>query len=101
MLGQGWLSASGSVSGNADRVDLQFDTFWVDQGGGEADLRAYLAEGAGNAGDRVVTALGRAGFLPQFATFPVLALDPSNGLAVFRFEPLASNIAIVRSGQVE
>ena len=42
--------------------------------------------------DRVVGALGRAGFLPQYAVFPVLYLD--DDMAVFRFPPLNSNIAV-------
>lgn len=42
--------------------------------------------------DRVVGALGRAGFSPQFAVFSVLYLD--DDMAVFRFLPLNSNIAV-------
>ena len=61
---------------------------------------AVLEAGAGGASesegtlDRVVGALGRAGFFPQFAVFPVLYLDED--MAVFRFPPLNSNIAVRR-----
>ena len=40
----------------------------------------------------MIGALGRAGFFPQFAVFPVLYLDED--MAVFRFPPLNSNIAV-------
>lgn len=44
--------------------------------------------------DRAVSALGRAGFFPQFAVFPVQYLDEDT--AVFQFPPLKSSIAVRR-----
>ena len=87
-LGEGWLSAAGTLEAeDPETLRLVFDTFWVDgAGGAEEDLRQDIA-GHETREDRIVTALGRAGFLPQFARFPVLAV--SRDLAVFRFPPLS------------
>jgi hypothetical protein len=57
-------------------------------GAGAAEAEAGL--------DAVVGALGRAAFFPRFAVFPVLYLDGADGVAVFRFPPLSSNIAVRR-----
>lgn len=102
LLGEGWLSASGQLLPGGDAaVDIKFDRFWVDVGGGEEALRPELpapGDPALSTGDRVVSALGRVSFVDNFARFPVLYLD-DEGLAVFRFPPLASNIAVVRVEQ--
>lgn len=59
--------------------------------GGGSGLQAAI--------DGVVGALGRAAFLPSLARFPVQYLDGGEaGLAVFRFPPLASSIAVARVG---
>ena len=109
LLGTGWLSASGTIAAADDAtLLLRFDRFWWDIG--EDTLRPELAARDGSSGgggggggggswaDGLVGALGRAAFLPQLARFPVESLDAAAGLAVFRFPPLASSIAIVRRG---
>lgn len=99
LLGSGWLSASGRMAAADDAtLALAFDRFWWDLG--ESGLRGELLPGGPpRLADAVVGALGRAAFLPSFARFPVEALDAGAGLAVFRFPPLASSIAIVRAPQ--
>jgi len=94
ILGDGWLSASGTIRvGEQDsELLLHFDQFWVD-GPGESP-RAELPGGGGSAQDQSVSALGRLGFVPPLARFPVRYLDPD--LSVFRFPPLRSDIAIRR-----
>ncbi|KAK9843722.1 hypothetical protein WJX81_003629 [Elliptochloris bilobata] len=89
---EGWLSASGRLKPaiSNDVVEVAFDKFWVDFGSNS--LRPSL--GSEGALDRVVGALGRAGFFSHFAVFPVLYLD--DDMAVFRFPPLNSNIAVRR-----
>lgn len=96
LLGVGWLSASGTIEAADDAtLLLRFDRFWWDAG--EDALRTELqGDGGGTWLDGVVGALGRAAFLPSLARFPVLHLDAASGLSVFRFPPLASNIAIRR-----
>lgn len=44
--------------------------------------------------DSLLSSVGRAGFFPQLALFPVLYMDQD--LAVFEFPPLNSKIAIHR-----
>lgn len=97
LLGSGWLSASGSlVSISNNDVEIRFDQFWVDNGGEKNDLRQFLTEDNRDAGDAIVTAIGRTAFFQGLAVFPVLHLDADAGVAVFRFPPLDSNIAVVR-----
>ena len=94
-IGEGWLSASGSlISQGDDDVEVRFNQFWVDTG--KDSLRPYLTEQNRNGGDAAVTALGRASFFEGLAVFPVLHLDTDAGVSVFRFPPLSSNIAVVR-----
>lgn len=105
LLGRGWLSASGSIQpADASTLELHFDKFWWD--GGTDTLRPLLGGGGGgdgqqfedaslpqpSAADAAVTSLGRTGFVRQLALFPVLYVDEE--LAVFKFPPLDSNIAI-------
>lgn len=60
-------------------------------------FHCYAGAAESEAGlDAVVGALGRAAFFPRFAVFPVLYLDDNDGVAVFRFPPLSSNIAVRR-----
>ena len=94
LFGDGWLSASGTIGvGERDsELLLHFDQFWVD-GPGESP-RAELPHGEAGAWDRVVSALGRLGFVPPLARFPVRYLDPD--FSVFRFPPLRSDIGIRR-----
>jgi len=94
LLGDGWLSASGTIGvGERDsELLLRFDQFWVD-GPGESP-RTELPRGKGSTWDRAVSALGRLGFIPPLARFPVRYLDPD--LSVFHFPPLRSDIGIRR-----
>ncbi len=101
-LGSGWLSASGTIEAMSDgeTLKIHFDTFWVDgdndeESEGPRDLSGSASAPSSESlslGDRAVTAAGRLGFIPQLATFPVLAVF--DDAAVFRFPPLRSNIAI-------
>jgi hypothetical protein len=99
LLGAGWLSASGTLE-EADDATLviNFNRFWWDLGPLRAELPSSGSQGSGGNAllDSIVGALGRASFLPQFARFPVQQLDGQAGLAVFRFPPLASSIAVAR-----
>ncbi len=125
VLGTGWLSASGclrlydeitvEVSSRGTTLDgprfpwfhakatktslppqVVFDTFWFDLGEDNLRKHIYFSDTA-TAADSFVTIIGRLAFLPMFARFPVHALDSEAGLAVFRFPPLASDIAVRRS----
>lgn len=98
LLGSGWLSASGRMAAADDTtLLLTFDRFWWDLG--RHSLREQLpAGGSLRPADLAVGALGRAGFISSFARFPVEALDAGAGLSVFRFPPLGTSIAIVRTG---
>lgn len=109
LLGAGWLSASGTLEAADDAtLVINFNRFWWDLGPLRAELPSSSSSGSqgsssGSQGsgcnallDSIVGALGRASFLPQFARFPVQQLDGQAGLAVFRFPPLASSIAVAR-----
>lgn len=77
-------------------MDIVFDKFWVDQGAD--NLRKSIDDPAlRDRGDHLVTAVGRLGFIRPLAVFPVLYMDED--MAVFRFPPLASNIAITKLQQ--
>ena len=97
LFGSGWLSASGTITAEDEStLRIHFDSFWLDK---EDELREILLERGQTLEmlaplDRAVNAIGRLGFLPAFATFPVLQV--SKDYAVFRFPPLQSNIAIKR-----
>ena len=54
----------------------------------------YECAGEETRWDKVITALGRVGFLEGLAKFPVLYVD--DDLTVFRFPPLGVNIAARR-----
>ncbi|GIL79785.1 hypothetical protein Vretimale_12411 [Volvox reticuliferus] len=96
LLGEGWLSAGGTMARKYDdAVEVAFDRFWMDMGADS--LRADLPPDASSSlltADGIIGALGRAAFFPQLAVFPVLYLD--NDLAVFKFTPLDSPIAVHR-----
>ena len=46
--------------------------------------------------DAVINNIGRAGFLPSFAVFPVHFFDEERGLCIFEFPPMRSFIAAAR-----
>ena len=108
LLGAGWLSASGTLEAADDAtLVINFKRFWWDLGPLRAELPSSSSGSQGSSSgsqgsggnallDSIVGALGRASFLPQFARFPVQQLDGQAGLAVFRFPPLASSIAVAR-----
>ena len=81
------------VAEDPKTLKLEFNRFWIDQGDA---LRADVAPGTGDGGDTAITAIGRAAFFPALALFPVLHVDAE--IAVFRFPPLRSNIAVRRVG---
>ena len=89
LVGEGWLSASGQVfTEDSQTLRIAFDQFWWDP---SDDLREELGDDLTPL-DAAVGFLGRAGFIPAFALFPVLAVTAE--YAVFQFPPLRSNIAI-------
>lgn len=97
MFGSGWLSASGYISAeDANTLRIHFDSFWLDE---NDQLRQSLDHSELSSLDKVVNFLGRLGFIPAFAIFPVLSV--SKKYAVFRFPPLQSNIAIKRITEAE
>lgn len=96
LLDQGWLNAAGAMFAKDDTVvEISFDRFWADFGD---SLRTEPPPASGGAMaasiDAAIGAAGRAAFFPQFALFPVLYVDAD--LAVFKFPPLDSNIAVRR-----
>lgn len=110
LLGEGWLSAAGALRVQDDTtLNVDFNQFWVDFGADK--LRPFLSEAVDGGKveafgqevrtealfDTIAGALGRATFFPQLAVFPVLYVDMD--LAVFKFPPLDSKIAIRRVGQ--
>ena len=101
---RGWLSSSGSVNATARSdhdgaaIDLVFDRFWIDLNDG--DVPKDFVDCV-SAVDKAVDAVGKAGFLPSFAFFPVHFFDAKSGTCVFEFPPLRSNIAAKRVGDVE
>ncbi|GFR48774.1 hypothetical protein Agub_g10595 [Astrephomene gubernaculifera] len=96
LLGEGWLSAGGTMARKYDdAVEITFDRFWVDVGADS--LRADLPRDASSSlltADGIIGALGRAAFFPQLAVFPVLYLD--SDISVFRFTPLDTLIAVYK-----
>lgn len=88
---------AGTMEMTDTTMDIEFDKFWVDMG---ADgLRGSLDDaGSGDAGqdrwDNLISWMGRLGFIRPLAIFPVLYLDED--MCVFRFPPLASNIAVTK-----
>jgi len=100
----GWLSASGTVSTGSEMTSegrlrpscvIKFDKFWIGARDGDASAPRDWPEN-GNAIDRAIDAVGNAGFLESFAKFPVLFYDEAEGLVIFQFPPLKSNICALR-----
>ena len=103
-IGRGWLSSSGRVepTSRTDHdgaaIDLVFERFWIDLEDGE-DPKDFAD--CVSAVDGAIDAIGRLGFLPSFAFFPVHFFDAKSGTCVFEFPPLRSNIAAKRVGDVD
>lgn len=100
----GWLSASGTVSVGEEMTCegrlrpscvIKFDKFWIGAREGDASAPRDWPEN-GNAIDRAIDAIGSVGFLESFARFPVLFYDEAEGLVIFQFPPLSSNICALR-----
>jgi hypothetical protein len=78
-------------------MNIEFQKFWVDVG---ADSLRESIDGPSSGDevqdrwDKLISWMGRLGFIGQLAVFPVLYFDDE--LCVFRFPPLASNIAATR-----
>lgn len=101
---RGWLDSAGTVKRAAQRddaVELAFDAFWVGRDGDRprdspvAEREVRRDERLSPA-DAVINNVGRAGFLPSFAVFPVHFFDEERGLCVFEFPPMRSFIAAAR-----
>ena len=100
LVGNGWLCTDGTISNDAGAsptVRLIWRRVWW-QPGGEADAPPLDpdAEGA-TALKPLVQAIGRAGFSPDLAVFPVAYFDASGGLAVFKFQSLTVAVQRVDS----
>ena len=73
---------------NPNQVSLVWERIWW-QPGGQADAPPTDPEVEGAAALRpLVQALGRLGFSPELAVFPVRYVDSDAGLAVFQFQGL-------------
>ena len=101
---RGWLDSAGTVKRAAQRddaVELAFDAFWVGRDGDRprdspvAEREVRRDERLSPA-DAVINNIGRAGFLPSFAVFPVHFFDEERGLCIFEFPPMRSFIAAAR-----
>jgi hypothetical protein len=102
----GWLSASGAVEEGADMVCdgrmrpscvIRFDKFWVGASVQTKDEpRSFPAEDEASVVDKLIDTFGNAGFVDGFAKFPVLFYNEEQGLVIFQFPPLRSNICAVR-----
>lgn len=78
-------------------MDIVFEKFWVDMGA--ENLRKSIDEPSRgdevqDRWDSLISWMGRLGFIRPLAVFPVLYFDED--LCVFRFPPLASNIAVTK-----
>lgn len=101
----GWLSASGVVEEGEDMVCegrirptclIKFDRFWVGASAATKDEpREFPTEDASFL-DVVIDKVGNLGFLDGIATFPVLFYDANEGVVVFQFPPLKSDICAIR-----
>ncbi|GAQ86961.1 hypothetical protein KFL_003230060 [Klebsormidium nitens] len=92
LIGSGWLSAAGDFRGvDSERVEVFFDSFWVDRG---ADGLKPNPAGKGSWFVDGLNSAGRALFFPELSRFPVLYLDQD--LVVFEFPPLRTKIAAAR-----
>lgn len=112
-----WLSTAGIVAtsqANDTAVELDLTKFWV--GGGclprpisdvfgstsglssttDTDRQVSSPNNKVNLLDSLVDWAGRAGFIKDFATFPVVFFDDDAGLCVFESPPLKSVIAAYR-----
>ena len=92
LVGTGWLCTDGTIANVDDAeqptVKLVWERIWW-QPGGSADVAPLDPEADGAAALRpLVQALGRAGFSPELAVFPVRYVDANSGLAVFQFQGL-------------
>ena len=98
LVGEGWLSAAGTIAPVDDAtLEIEFTSFWVDNNG--SALRRELPADGGTAWDRLVTGVGRLGFFKPLAVFPVRYLEQggTGSMSVFRFPPLESDIAIIKT----
>lgn len=92
-----WKCSAGTMEMTEKSMDIVFDTFWVDVG--EDSLREQIepnsrSDATQDRWDSLISWMGRLGFIRPLAVFPVLYLD--SDMCVFRFPPLASNIAVTK-----
>ena len=77
-----------NLNPNPNQVSLLWERIWW-QPGGQADAPPTDPEVEGAAALRpLVQTLGRLGFSPELAVFPVRYVDSDAGLAVFQFQGL-------------
>lgn len=91
IVGRGWLCTDGTIANVLDAtsptVTLEWLRIWWQPGGGDVPPLDPDAEGAAVLRP-LVQVLGRIGFSPSLAVFPVRYVDSSGGLAVFQFQGL-------------
>jgi hypothetical protein len=102
----GWLSASGVVVQGVDMLCqgrmrpscvIWFDKFWIGASLQTKDEpREFPTENEASALDVAINKIGNAGFLDGLARFPLLFYDEKQGLVIFQFPPLNSNICAMR-----
>lgn len=76
-------------------IDMPDCLRWLIEDTGYVHTSAIYA-GEESSFDKVIDAVGKLGFIPQFSYFPVQYMDSEGQLAVFSFPPLNSNITIMR-----
>ena len=92
LVGSGWLCTDGTIK-NVEgaltpTVSLVWERIWW-QPGGQANAPPTDPEVEGAAALRpLVQTLGRLGFSPELAVFPVRYVDSDAGIAVFKFQDL-------------
>eukprot|EP00240_Pyramimonas_obovata_P015096 CAMPEP_0118923642 /NCGR_PEP_ID=MMETSP1169-20130426/2090_1 /TAXON_ID=36882 /ORGANISM="Pyramimonas obovata, Strain CCMP722" /LENGTH=221 /DNA_ID=CAMNT_0006864657 /DNA_START=350 /DNA_END=1015 /DNA_ORIENTATION=+ len=102
LVGRNWLSSGGEVRAkSAADVEITFDSFWVGgapEGGGPRADPSSGSEADRRPLDGLINSVGKAGFIQDIATFPVLYFSAEDDLCVFKFPPLNSAIAAYRVG---
>mmetsp|Transcript_19062 Transcript_19062/g.36417 ORF Transcript_19062/g.36417 Transcript_19062/m.36417 type:complete len:263 (+) Transcript_19062:79-867(+) len=103
VVGQGWLSSSGTVRlQNEDDIELRFDKFWI--GGADVDQTKPRPNPEAEASsvqarstvDNLINVVGNAAFLEDLGSFPVLFFSDEADICIFKFPPLNSAIAAYR-----
>lgn len=103
IVGKGWLSSSGVVrQKNENDIKLHFDSFWVGEKE-EGVPRPNPIVGSSEEVtpiDNLINQVGKAAFLEDMATFPVLYFSPNAEICIFKFPPLNSAIAAYKVSSI-